>query len=93
MRLLCVSAPDGEIRCGLAVGKKLAMAHGRNRGRRILKEAVRRILPWVRPGVWIVLSLSEEGLQSKAGDIYEELSMLMKKRGMLQNDWPGPQWT
>lgn len=92
MRLLCLRRPEETTRFGLAVGKKMANAAGRNRGRRILKEALRRLHPWLVPGWWIVLSLSEAGLVASSQDIYLELAELFQKKGMFNHEWPGPQW-
>ncbi len=92
VRLLFLEAPDGRTRYGLAVGKRIAKAHDRSRGRRLLKEAVRRLHPWVKPGKWMVLSLNEAGLRSRGQEVYFDIADLMKQRRLLNDDWPGPRW-
>ncbi|MGI6076298.1 MAG: ribonuclease P protein component [Pyramidobacter sp.] len=92
VRLLFVKAPDGKTRFAMAVGKKLAKAHLRNRGRRMLKESVRRLYPWIREGWWFALMLTEQGLNAKAAEVYADLGAVLKKRGLMKNDWPGPAW-
>ena len=92
MRLLFVKAPDGKTRFAMAVGKKIAKAHSRNRGRRMLKESVRRLYPWIREGWWFALMLTDDGLNAKADEVYADLGALLKKRGLMKNDWPGPVW-
>lgn len=92
VRLLFVESPDGTTRYGMAVGKRLAKSHLRNRGRRLLKESVRRLHPWVKDGVWIILSLNEQGLAAKACDVYADLAALMSRKGFMKDDWPGPVW-
>ena len=47
---------DGVVRCGFITGKKVGKAVGRNRARRLIREAVRLRLPHLAPGwdlVWI----------------------------------------
>ena len=92
MRLLFLKAEDGVTRIGLAVGKRQGKSHDRNRGRRVLKEGFRRILPWIRPGVWIVAGLSGTGMRAGSTDVYEELARLLKGGGFLEPEWPGANW-
>lgn len=92
VRLLFVKAPDGKTRFAMAVGKKMAKAHLRNRGRRMLKESVRRLYPWIQDGWWFALMLSEKGLSAKADEVYADLGAVLKSRGLMKDDWPGPVW-
>lgn len=92
VRLLFVEAPDGRTRYGMAVGKRIAKSHLRNRGRRMLKESVRRLHPWVKDGCWFILSLNEQGLQAKADQVYADLAALMSRKGFMKDDWPGAVW-
>lgn len=92
VRLLFVKAPDGKTRFGMAVGKKMAKAHLRNRGRRMLKESVRRLHPWMREGYWYALMLTKAGLGAKADAVYTDLGNVLKRKGLMNDDWPGPIW-
>ncbi|MCF4152487.1 ribonuclease P protein component [Dethiosulfovibrio sp. F2B] len=92
VRLLFIEAPDGKTRFGVVVGKKQGNACVRSRGRRVLREAARRLAPWVRPGYWFVLSLSYRGLGGNARDVYVDVSRLMERKGFLSSDWPGISW-
>lgn len=92
MRLSFVKGVEGKIRVGMAVGKRQGKSHERNRGRRMLREAFRRLLPWMRDDVWIVARLSRAGMKSGAREIYEELSRLLAKGGFMLPEWPGPNW-
>jgi ribonuclease P protein component len=74
------------------VGKKIAMATGRSRGRRILRESVRRLVPWVKDGAWIVASLREKGLGASARSVYRDLSAILGRAEMLTDDWRGASW-
>ncbi|MDD4365526.1 MAG: ribonuclease P protein component [Synergistales bacterium] len=93
VRLLFLEAPDGKTRVGVAVGKRQGKAALRSRGRRVLREAMRRLLPWLRPGVWIVVTLRTSGLAASAVSLYGELACLLEGRGLLTDDFPGASWT
>lgn len=92
VRLLFIEAPDGEKKFGVVVGKKQGNACVRSRGRRVLREAARRLAPWVRPGYWFIFSLSLKGLSANGRDVYDDLARLMERVGLLSEDWPGPSW-
>lgn len=92
MRLVFVRSPDGSTRIGLAVGKKQGKAHERNRGRRVLKEGIRRLIPWIREGVWLVLSLRTAGMKADGKSVYLDLGALLLHNGLLRDDWPGLNW-
>jgi ribonuclease P protein component len=74
---------DGVVRCGFITGKKLGKAVGRNRARRLIREAVRLRLPHVAPGwdlVWI-------GRAQIAGatfwDVLDAVDNLLKRSRVL----------
>jgi ribonuclease P protein component len=78
---------------GYAVGKRQGKAHVRNRGKRVLREAFRRLRPWVSPGLSIVASLKDKGLSAKANEVYYDMARVLKKNGLLTANWPGSLWT
>ena len=47
VRLFFVERPSDPTMVGVTVGKKMAMAAKRTRGRRMLRESFRRLLPWL----------------------------------------------
>jgi ribonuclease P protein component len=90
---LCYLRKQGErTRIGLAVGKKIAGSVGRSRGRRMLRESVRRLLPWMESGAWIVLSLREKALESSASEVYADTASLLRRAGLMGAGWRGPDW-
>ncbi len=91
--MLYVTKAEGPARAGVAVGKKIACGARRVRGRRLLREAARRLLPWVRESVWFVASLRESGLGASARDVYYDLASCMERCGLLSKEWPGADWS
>lgn len=92
VRLLFLDRDDGRPLVGVTVGRKMANAVQRARGRRMMRESFRRLLPWVRDGVWIVASLKESALERSARDVYLDVARALKRRGLLRSGWPGPDW-
>jgi len=86
-----VSLPSG-VRVGYVVGKRQGRAHVRNRGRRVLREAFRRLSPWVYPNTTVVVSLKDKALCSKANEVYYDMADVMRKRDLLKPEWPGAAW-
>ncbi|MDR0764484.1 MAG: ribonuclease P protein component [Synergistaceae bacterium] len=89
---ICYLYRDGGTLAGVTVGKKIAGAVARARGRRILRESIRRLLPWLREGIWLVASLRGKGLDSNAVSVYYEMAGLLEKSGMLTDEWNGADW-
>jgi ribonuclease P protein component len=89
---ICYLYRDTETRIGVTVGKKIANAVGRSRGRRMLRESLRRLSPWVKDGVWIVASLRERGLDVTSVALYHEIAGLMERSGLLKKNWDGADW-
>ncbi|MDR3280231.1 MAG: ribonuclease P protein component [Synergistaceae bacterium] len=89
---ICYLSRDGETRVGTAVGKRIANAVGRARGRRMLRESLRRLLPWTRGGVWIVASLRERALGDSATSVYYEMARMFERSGLLNESWIGADW-
>ena len=92
VRLFFVERPDEPTRVGVTVGRKVGKAVFRVRGRRWMRESFRRLLPWVRPGVWLVASLRERGLSTGGRQVYREMARLLRQAGLLLPQWPGENW-
>ena len=91
MRLLCLKI-EGPTQLGFAVGRRQGAAHVRNRGKRILREAFRRLRPWLIPGFHIVATLRAPGLAAKADSVYFDVAGVLERRGFLDAGWPGAIW-
>jgi len=93
VRLLFLESPDGSTAFGVAAGKKLGPAPIRNRGKRMLREAIRTVKPFVRPGFWIVCSIRENALDSNAREVYADLVRLLEQAKLLRTDAKKPEWS
>jgi ribonuclease P protein component len=89
---ICYLYRDTGTRVGVAVGKKIANAVMRARGRRMLRESLRRILPWTRDGLWIVASLRERALRTDAAAVYRDMAGVFERNELLDPDWGGANW-
>ncbi|MGD9666736.1 MAG: ribonuclease P protein component [Synergistaceae bacterium] len=92
VRLLFVERPGDPLLIGVTVGRKTANASRRTRGRRMMREAFRRLLPWIKDGVWIIASLREKALERSSRDVYMDIARSLKRRGLMKQDWPGFDW-
>ncbi|HAJ94051.1 MAG TPA: ribonuclease P protein component [Synergistaceae bacterium] len=92
VRLLFVESAGGPTQIGVTVGRKIANAAKRSRGRRTMRESFRRLLPWIKDEVWIVASLRESGLEKSSKDVYKDIARSLKRRGLMRPDWPGLDW-
>ncbi|MEG1641974.1 MAG: ribonuclease P protein component [Synergistaceae bacterium] len=92
VRLFFVAQSSEPTQVGVTVGKKIAKANRRTRGRRMLREAFRKLLPWMKEGIWIVASLREKALLLSAEEVYFDVARSLKRRGLMRDDWPGPDW-
>ncbi len=91
MRLLFLRG-TGELRVGYAVGKRQGKAHVRNRGRRILREAFRRLSPWIVPDVSLVASLKDRALDASAVLVWRDMANVLRQRGLLAEGWDDAGW-
>ena len=93
VRLLFLRSP-GQIglRVGYAVGKRQGKAHVRNRGRRILREAFRRLMPWVTSDVTLVLSLKDRALDASSVAVWHDMTRILRRQGLLLDGWDGVDW-
>ena len=92
VRLLFLKETGHGLRVGYAVGKRQGKAHVRNRGRRILREAFRRLAPWVLPDVMLVASLKDQALGASAVAVWRDMAKVLRRHGLLADGWDGLSW-
>jgi ribonuclease P protein component len=92
VRVYFVQKSEEPTKVGVAVGKKIACAAERSRGRRILRESLRRLLPWLKDGCWVVVSLREKALSEGARRVYEDAARSMERAGLFRPEWRGTAW-
>jgi ribonuclease P protein component len=92
VRLYFLRRPGERSRVGVTVGKKIANAAKRSRGRRLLRESLRRLLPWVKGEFWFVLSLREKALEADAVTVYADAARVLDRAGLLDDGWGGGNW-
>ncbi len=80
--------PNGEYinRVGLSVSKKIGGAVGRNRAKRIIREAFRTYKPRLRTGNLIVISARTAIAGKKTADIERELGKAFEFIGIMSEN-------
>jgi len=59
-----------------------------------MREAMRRLMPFVAPGLTIVATLKDAavGIKSSATDVYLDAAKILSKRGLLAKEWKHTKW-
>lgn len=92
VRLLFLRGGGQGLRVGYVVGKRQGKPHIRNRGRRILREAFRRLAPWLMSDITLVVSLKDRALGASAVDVWRDMSNVLWRQGILRDGWDGVGW-
>jgi len=58
----------------------------------MLRESIRRMLPWIADGVWFVLSLRERALDVDAVAVYMDMGRTLERAGLFERSWSGANW-
>ena len=74
----------GYSRFGITTSKKIGNAVHRNRCRRIIKEAYRKILPSVKSGYDFIFVARVKTSQSSSNEIFKCIEKYMKKANVLK---------
>ena len=75
--------PGNILRVGFCANKRLLGAVGRNRTRRLMREAYRRMEPDILPGYDIVITLRNLDYMPGYEEIYNELYKHLRKLGLI----------
>lgn len=92
VRLLFLKGAGQGLRIGYVVGKRQGKAHTRNRGRRILREAFRRLAPWMLSDVVMVMSLKDRALGASAVAVWRDMGRVLRRQGLLSEGWDSLDW-
>lgn len=76
--------PEPPTRLGITVTRKAGKSVQRNRGRRLVREAFRHILPDLPPGQSIVVNVMRAGTESNRNEIETQLREVFRQAGILK---------
>jgi len=77
---------SGELKLGISVSKKVSRGSvGRNRLKRLVREAFRELRPQIECGYHMVIIVRVAARDAKYGQILSSLSRLVKRAGLLSN--------
>jgi len=86
--LVAVASTEDRLRVGVTAGRSVGGAVERNRAKRLLREAMRALLPTVRPG-WDLILIARQPLPgSKFQDVQAALSQLVRRAGLSAPERP-----
>lgn len=74
---------EKKVRIGITTGKKVGKAVQRNRCRRIIREAYRRLYPQLSGGWDLVFVARAATVGSTSAELYEVMHQQFKKAGLL----------
>lgn len=81
--LIARAADHGQLRVGLAAGRNVGTAVHRNRAKRLLREAIRPLLPSLAPG-WDLVLISRPGLSAATlPETRRALESLLRRAALL----------
>ena len=76
----------GPSRFGFSVGKKVGKSVARNRVKRLLRAAVRQLLPELRSGVDVIVIARSETAQVGLPELMRSLRVLCNRSGLQIDD-------
>jgi len=74
---------DGPVRVGVSAGRRIGSAVRRNRAKRRLREAVRALLPTIRPGTDVMVTARRAAVQTDTTELVAEIRTALDRAGVL----------
>jgi ribonuclease P protein component len=84
--LVALIANDEKTSIGVVAGRSVGKAVARNRAKRMLREAVRPLLPKLKPGLKLLLISRRPILEANLEEIQDTLIQLFTKAHLLRDD-------
>lgn len=73
-----------RVRLGITTSKKIGNAVERNRARRVIREAFRKLLPRIRPGFDLVFVARKKTTQVKSTEVAVAMEKLLRDANLLR---------
>lgn len=73
-----------RVRLGITTSKKIGNAVERNRARRVIREAFRKLLPRIRPGFDLVFVARKKTTQVKSTEVSVAMEKLLRDANLLR---------
>ena len=83
--LIVMPAPGERFQIGIAASRSVGGAVQRNRAKRLLREALRPLLPQVNAGWYALLLCRRPIISSSLPEISQAMIQLFSKAGMMSN--------
>ena len=84
--LVVLPDADGKIHVGVTAGRSVGKAVQRNRAKRMLREAVRSLLPMIKPGWKFILISRSPILNAQLPELETTLFQLLRKAGLINEN-------
>lgn len=81
--LIVIPSTEDKLRVGVIAGRSVGGAVQRNRAKRLLREAMRALIPDVRPGWDLVLIARQPLLEVTFQQVQAALSQLVRRANLL----------
>lgn len=82
--IVLLHAKSARLQVGFSVSRKVGNSVVRNRTKRRLREQFRRLMPRLRPGLYVVVA-REAAARTKSEVLYGSLLYAAKKQGLLRD--------
>lgn len=84
--LYALKSDQSNVRVAVTAGAKLGKAVQRNRARRLLREAMRHLLPHTLPGYDLILIARKPLVEARFQDAFQALTSLLQRAQLYKSD-------